>query len=202
MAKWLPGSDIGANEVIGRRIYEAVKLKGAEGQPEFAGLTVNHFLEKRGNEVSVDRLGRTGVERAIKTHLRPQAIEAGEARARKHAMLGWATVQAKKVPAYTEMAFSLTASPIEEPDNPYHAHLSGPAGQSATQIALNLRYLFESPANFENVADPAPEPTQPKEHLAGADALDSADAVASWTWYEVILKPVLQRAIKMIQKLM
>lgn len=177
MAKWSPGTEIGPNEAIGRRIYEPKKLKGAEGQPEFTRLTVQHFLEKRGREASVDRLGRSNVEKAVKNHLRPQAVASGASRQSPHAMLGWATVSAKKITGYKDpeipgLTFTLTADPIgsnaqtaagstsgSANDNPYHAHITGPESLSAQQLALNLRHAFEMSV-FESVDDPVPASSQ------------------------------------------
>ncbi|CAN7342504.1 hypothetical protein [Bosea sp. LjRoot237] len=196
MAKWSPGTDIGPNEAIGRRIYEPVKLKGADGQPEFTRLRLEHFLEKRGREASVDRLGRTNVEKAVKNHLRPQAVESGTGRLSPHAMLGWVITPAKRITGYKdpdipELKFTLTADPIasavqaaaapQSPganDNPYHAHIAGPERFSAQQIALYLRHAFEMQFVFESVDDPVTVPSQPID--TGANPATDRKASANW----------------------
>jgi hypothetical protein len=71
MARWSPPSNVGLSEVIGRRLFEDSKLNGVEGNPPFDGIQLNHFIEKRDREVSMDRLGRANIEKSVKTFLVP-----------------------------------------------------------------------------------------------------------------------------------
>ena len=74
MARWNPADKpVGANEPIGRRLFDEPLLAGADDQRKFAGLDLRNFEEKRDREFSVDRLGRTGKERAVIKYLNPRA---------------------------------------------------------------------------------------------------------------------------------
>jgi hypothetical protein len=77
--KWNPKTDpVGPKEPIGRRLFDEPMLMGAQDQPSFRGLDYRHFEETRGDkELSLDRLGCTGIEKKAKTYLRPHADAAG-----------------------------------------------------------------------------------------------------------------------------
>jgi hypothetical protein len=156
MAKWSPPNDVGVQEVIGRRLFEDSKLRGADGQPPFKGIQLNHFLEKRDREVSLDRLGRSNVESAVKKYLSLRASNAASSRKPPKTFNGWATVRAKELINEREGdKLPVFASPIvEEPpnDNDYHAHVVRPEAWSASIMALKLRHVFETYGAVERVA--------------------------------------------------
>jgi hypothetical protein len=53
-------------------------LMGAQDQPSFKGLDYRHFEMTQGDrELSLDRLGRTGIENKAKNYLKPRADAAG-----------------------------------------------------------------------------------------------------------------------------
>lgn len=157
MARWSPSSNVGLSELIGRRLYEDSKLKGVEGQIPFGGIQLNHFIEKRDREVSMDRLGRSNVEKPVKTFLVPRATGSGASRNPPKTFHGWATVQAKELTqARGEDKLPVIGSAIitEEPDdNPFHAHVERPENWSAHIMALQLRYIFETFGKVEPAKD-------------------------------------------------
>lgn len=90
-----PGHEVGDNEHIGRRLFDEPLLTGAEDQEPFQGLRVDHFLEKRDRETSLDRLGRSSIERKVVNILRKLAEEAGKKLAEPQGFNGWAYVRAR-----------------------------------------------------------------------------------------------------------
>lgn len=146
MARWNPPSNIGQNERIGRRLFEEPMLRGTADQPNFSGLRLNHFEESRGNDVSLDRLGASGVDRKVSNHLIPRAQAAGETFGKPKKFDGWAVVTAKElVQAKKEPKLPIYASPIkdEKPkDNIYHAHVVRPDSLQPYMMALHLKHIF------------------------------------------------------------
>jgi hypothetical protein len=155
MAKWVPADKdpIGGNEPVGRRLFDEPVLVGAKDQPAFKGLDLRHFMETRGDEISLDRLGKTGIDKTVLKYLTPRAISAGELFQKPKVFGGWMYALAKHIEKKSaDLAFALTASPVVAPEaeNLYHAHatLSGMTAESdkaRTQIAaLQLRHVFET----------------------------------------------------------
>ena len=151
MARWIPRSDevVGPNEHVGRRLFNEPMLAGAQDQKPFAGLDYRHFEEKRDGEVSLDRLGRSSVEKAVVEYLRPRACGAGTRFHPPKPFNGWIVLKARqfgKPPtAQSKYALSVNASPITGSDldeNIYHAHVSTPENVDAYSMALHLRQLF------------------------------------------------------------
>jgi hypothetical protein len=148
MAKWKPRADepVGANEHIGRRMFDEPMLRGAQNQPSWGGLDVRHFEETRSPEVSVDRLGRSGVDKSVGRYLQPKAKAAGTRFAPPREFHGWATVAAKHLRVRgSAYDFAISPSPVDlpEPDaNPYHAHVTRAEQEDPLFFALKLRNVF------------------------------------------------------------
>ncbi|MEW9838618.1 hypothetical protein ABUE29_25955 [Mesorhizobium sp. ZMM04-4] len=143
------------NEQIGRRLFEEPMLRGAAGQPNFSGLRLNHFEETRGNEVSLDRLGATGIDRKVSTYLRHRADLAGQTFSKVKQFDGWAVVPAKELAeARKDPKLPVTSSPIsgvEPNDNAYHAHVLRPNTLSPYLMALHLKHIFTSYGKVHSV---------------------------------------------------
>ncbi len=158
MARWNPPSNVGQNEQIGRRLFEEPMLRGAAGQPSFSGLRLNHFEESRGNEVSLDRLGASGLDRKVSSYLIPRAQADGETFGKPKKFDGWAVVAAKElVHAKKEPKLPIYASPVEdeEPkDNVYHAHVVRPDALNSYIMALHLKHIFTSYGKVHSVDAP------------------------------------------------
>jgi hypothetical protein len=144
-------------------MFDEPMLRGAGGQPAFAGLKLTHFQDKRSPELSLDRLGATGVERRVREHLIPRAEAAGTKFNRPLRFDGWCVVAAKELTnARQEPKFPVIASPVNEPeplDNPYHAHVVRPDTLSVHLMSLQLRHIFTAYGGVErNEAIETPEP--------------------------------------------
>ena len=179
MAKWQPEHEksIGKNEQIGRRIFDEPGLVGALNQKPLVGLNIRHFEEKRGEDLSLDRLGRTGVERTVVIDLTRRADRAANKFKPPKPFSGWAVIKAdflQKPPRGP--AFPLTPSPdmfdgAEELDqNRYHAHATLPVADSYTSACL-LRYLFELHGT-----------TQPPIRSAGPSRVEPIFWREPWKW--------------------
>jgi hypothetical protein len=147
MALWQPAIDqpIGSNEYLGRRLFDEPLLAGAQDQEPFPGLDLNHFLEKRDGEVSLDRLGQSGVDRRVVNYLRPMAGNAGGRFRPPKRFDGWSVLKAHHLsnPRRGDAA-SVVPSPLPGPEpeaNIYHAHVE-PGSNNPFQMALHLRHLF------------------------------------------------------------
>ena len=125
MAPWEPdpSEPLGAAEHVGRRIFDEPQLAGATDQKPFAGLLdIRNFEETRGDEFSVDRMGKTSVDKRVKAYLKPLAEASGRNFHRPKRFDGWATAPSKRVSSPARGApIPLVVSP--ENGNPYHAHL-------------------------------------------------------------------------------
>lgn len=133
-------------------------LRGAAGQPNFSGLRLNHFEESRGNEVSLDRLGASGIDRKVSSYLVPRAQAAGETFGKSKKFDGWAVVAAKElIQAKKDPKLPVHASPVEdeEPkDNVYHAHVVRPDALNPYIMALHLKHIFTSYGKVHSVDVP------------------------------------------------
>jgi hypothetical protein len=149
MARWAPAADqpIGNTERIGRRLFDEPLLAGAGDQKTFAGLDLRNFEETRSREVSLDRLGRSGIDKAVIRYLQPRAVAAGTKFRTAKQFAGWAFLPARDL-SQSRSGFgatSLVPSPIEGQDleeNVYHAHVLKPEGMHHYIMALHLRHLF------------------------------------------------------------
>jgi hypothetical protein len=157
MARWAPkkGDQVAASEPLGRRLFDRAPLKGAYDQTRLTdGYELHHFEESRdGEEFSVDRLGRTGVERAVRNYLVPRANASAAARRPETHFLGWAIISAR---ACQKAPLKTIADPIpieqgrSESDNDYHAHVCLPAESPLDMRAAYLRHLFEENLLFHS----------------------------------------------------
>lgn len=149
MARWEPDPNqpFGPAEHIGRRLFDEPMLMGAEGQKPYAGLNLRNFEETRGDDFSLDRLGRTSIEKAVVKYLKPLAGTAGQTFHTAKRFDGWVVVPIRTLTSPARGApLPLIASPDD--DNPYHAHLltkdllvdSGDLRHY--HVALHLRELF------------------------------------------------------------
>jgi len=160
MARWKPDKKIGKHELIGRRLFDEPMLIGYSEEQSFEGLDLRNFEEKRDDETSLDRLGRTGVEKGVKNYLLRRAIAASENFKPKRTFNGWFTVAAHFIEGeqINGKAISLIASPIIDEDlkeNIYHAHVVKPDETDSIVMALYLRHLFTKygkahPVNNDN----------------------------------------------------
>ncbi|WP_157960142.1 hypothetical protein [Albibacillus kandeliae] len=146
-----PSEPIGKNERIGRRIWDTPKLRGADTQPDVAALDIEIFRERRSKEVSLDRLGRTGIEKRVISYLQPRCELHGASFSPNRRFDGWATIQAEKLTNKWNNIpkWSISASPVEgnsevpNSDNRYHAHAVCDGSDNDLTVALFLRHLFE-----------------------------------------------------------
>ena len=133
-------------------------LKGTAGQPSFSGLRLNHFEDSRGNELSLDRLGATGLDNKVLSYLVPRAQADGTSFGKPKTFDGWAVVSVKElVQAKKEPKLRVYASPVEEAepkDNIYHAHVVRPDGMSPYMMALHLKHIFTSYGKVHPVETP------------------------------------------------
>jgi hypothetical protein len=154
MPRWLPKVDVVLTEQIGRRLFDEPMLRGAAGQPSYSGLTLTHFEETRDREVSLDRLGASGIDRRVVRYLAPRAEAAGRSFRNAKAFDGWAVVPARElVQARKPPRLPVIASPIidkpEPEDNVYHAHVARPDDLTPYFMALHLRLLFTNYGRVE-----------------------------------------------------
>ena len=159
MAMWAPPDNVGLKERIGRRIYDEPMLRGAQGQPSYSGIELHHFDDK---ELSLDRLGASGVDGRVRRYLNPRAEAAGAARKKPSRFDGWFHVTAKELGQARRLPpLPVIASPIRDPkpnDNIYHAHILRPDNMSAYLASLHVRYIFTEYGSIlrnENI-QPAP----------------------------------------------
>jgi hypothetical protein len=164
MARWNPKTDpVGKSEPIGRRLFDEPMLMGAQDQPSFKGLDYRHFEETRGDrELSLDRLGFTGIENKAKNYLRPRAQAAGANRVPPKQFNGWAHVRANLLEqGWGGQRFPVVASPVDcdgLDGNTHHAHIV--IEGDAISAALRLREIFTSRGTVEKIEPPkAPQGT-------------------------------------------
>jgi hypothetical protein len=162
MALWNPPSEIAAKEHIGRRKFERHRLRGGQDQrPPFRTLELYHFQETRGaGEVSLDRLGKTGIEKAVKKYLNPRARADGTKFKPPRSFEGWFYVTAVELrqPVHGP-PLALVYSPVGHIDgeelsgNQFHAHVERPSSFSDDYaddlMAMHLKTIFERDYRFE-----------------------------------------------------
>jgi hypothetical protein len=113
MARY-PPTKVGSNEQIGRRLFDEPMLQGVTGQPSFSGIQLYHFEERRDYEVSLDRLGASGIDRKVSKYLLPRAEAAGRKFAKPKHFDGWAVVSAKHRRAIETTEVELRLQKLEE----------------------------------------------------------------------------------------
>jgi hypothetical protein len=148
MGRWNPPSNVGPNEQIGRRKFDEPMLKGVKGQPPFSGSQLYHFEETRDREISLDRLGASGIDQKVFRYLLPRAEAASGKFAKPKHFDGWFVFSAKELAnPHKGPSLAVHASPVNDPepdDNIYHAHVVRPANYGSYEMALHLRYVWET----------------------------------------------------------
>lgn len=151
------------NERIGRRFFDEPMLRGAAGQPAFSGIELHHFQDKRSREISLDRLGATGVDKAVLQYLKPRAETNARARQKPVRFEGWLYVAAKELTqARNDPKHPVIASPVNHSapnDNIYHAHVERPETQNDHLMSLQLRHIFTKYGGVErnDALNPTPK---------------------------------------------
>jgi len=165
---WVPEANqpIGATEPIGRRLFETPRLAGdilrgrADGWKDV--LITDHFLESRDpGEVSLDRLGRFGVDPLVRDVLRPIAEDMFASRTPPRKFVGWVWLKADKLrsPGKGASAYDPLPSPVHADElhkikeNAHHAHVCRRPGDTAWITAVALRALFERHGSLDRVSE-------------------------------------------------
>jgi hypothetical protein len=156
MARWkAPRDKVGPNEQVGRRLFDEPLLRGIANQPSFSGIQLNHFLDKRSRDLSLDRMGQSSLDRKVVRFLEPRAKAHGQSFAKPQEFNGWARVAAKEITQPRGgNAMPVLPSPIDAADpkdNPYHAHLERPEAVDPYEAALHLRHVFTTYGSVERV---------------------------------------------------
>jgi hypothetical protein len=160
MAKrWNPPDKVQDQEVIGRRIANDEIYEGKMDQGSPGRIRLDHFMETRkGGDISLDRLGRSGVDGRVLRYLdvRCQRWAAKFHRSKKFE--GWASLKAGVITGDRKVPLSIVASPdagFEEQldDNEYHAHIPLPERVKEEfdigyLVALHLKRLYERDGKF------------------------------------------------------
>lgn len=139
---WTPSSDkVAPTEHLGRRLFDEPMLTGATDQRHFGGLDLRNFEETRGDDFSVDRLGRTSIDKKVVRLLKPLADAAGGTFHARRRFDGWAVVPARHLERKVK-GISLSVKPSPESENPYHAHV--PTGDLLAEIPEQARYYHKA----------------------------------------------------------
>lgn len=142
MAAWSPAKEVADSELVGRRLFSAPSkpnvLTNGVGD-----LDLNHFLDTR-PEISIDRLGRSNVEKAVVAVLNPLAETAASNFTPPKRFDGWAGVRAKHLTQNRNLSLEVVASPITDPKefNKFHAHLQQNTEIEPYFLALHLWHIF------------------------------------------------------------
>src|SRR6266403_2861623 len=154
MARWAPNAEepIGTSEPLGRRLFDEPSLAGAQDQvPPIGLLNLRHFQEKRDRNYSLDRMGKTGVDRSVRSHLLERATNAAKKLTPPKSFDGWAVVRAsyltKASPTVTCSVSPIIGDGLNE--NIYHAHAVRPENTQEIHFALQLRHLFHTHGSVE-----------------------------------------------------
>jgi len=177
MAGWTPSNNkVADSEVVGRRIFDDPLFNGSLSQGTPFKLRVDHFFDKKLEEdLSVDRLGRSGSSEAAAKRLTGKlAQDEAVKRTKSVAFLGWGVMRVKslRTSKMFKGALDVLPKPItEEPRNPYHAEITRAAYRQeihAWGLAASLRDIAEKDLGFEQHADASapssgsPESTEPR----------------------------------------
>lgn len=167
MARWNPDDVVDDKEIIGRRLFGETQLRGAQGQPNFSRIPLAHFRETRvGEDLSVERLGRSNPEGQVLSYLRPRAEYAGKKLRDPKTFDGWATVRAKVLRSQSTPALDARSDKVagtEPDDNVFHALIVGGGALEAMGkekghvVAIQFRFLVETQGELL-AADGTPRP--------------------------------------------
>jgi hypothetical protein len=131
-------------------------LVGAQDQPSLKGLDYRHFEESRDQQLSLDRLGLTGIEKKAKNYVRLRADAAGASCAPPKQFNGWIHARASAlIMGWRGISFPVMASPVEGnglEENTHHAHIV--IEDDPIIAALYLRELFTRRGTVEKVEPP------------------------------------------------
>jgi hypothetical protein len=158
--KWNPKTDpVGKHEPIGRRLFDEPLLMGAKNQPSFKGLDLRHFEIRDDRELSLDRLGSTGVEKKSTTYLRPRAEGEGAKCTPPKKFNGWVHIRVSVLEnGWDGHRLPVIKSPVEGDgleENTHHAHIVVADDLDVRTAALYLRELFTpKPVTVEKVGGP------------------------------------------------
>jgi hypothetical protein len=133
-----------------------MSLAGAGDQPRWVGIQLTHFEEKGGNDYSLDRLGRSCVDRKVIGYLRLRAENDAKKFHKSKRFDGWFCLVAREL---TKIKFEPQASPIngvELEENIYHAHVLRPDEVPPDLMAFRLRQLFVTRGKLEPVSSNQP----------------------------------------------
>ncbi len=155
MPLWDPPASVGANEYIGRRLFDEPLLAGADDQDRFEGILLTHFQENRGDDWSVDRLGNGVVNRAVVRYLSPRAELNATGFKPPKRFDGWTTIRigelARQWKASLDAALEILPSPVPGENgggtsdltaNSYHASIIKLSDTRPFLMALQLRHFF------------------------------------------------------------
>jgi len=183
MARWNPLAEpVGKNEPIGRSLFDEPMLMGSQDQPAYKGLDYRHFevTQADDRQLSLDRLGCTGIENKAKNYLKPRAEAAGAIRVPPKQFNGWAHVRASTLKeGWNGQSFPVIPSPITLDGiegNTHHAHIA--IEGDATFAAFRLREIFTRRGLVEKVASP--------EAAKGAGPSGAAVDLAKRLWRKLV----------------
>lgn len=173
MALWSPKSTdpVGPNERIGRRLFDQKQLSGAQDQKRPPNVfELYHFEERRdAGDISVDRLGKTGIDRRVCNYVERRAIFAASSFKPARKFIGWAVVSAKALQRPAQgPSLLVTPSPLIASDenelleNKYHAHIERPSRYQPYEMAMHLKTIFERNYHFEAGSTRPPTATDAK----------------------------------------
>lgn len=145
-------------------MFDRKPLSGAQDQkPPPQVFELYHFEERRDpGDVSVDRLGKTGIDGKVRNYVEQRAIFAASSFTPTRQFLGWAVVSARELQTPAQgPRLSVIPSPIaadnELSENKYHAHIERPAHYQTYEMAVHLKTIFERNYHFQ-AANSQPQP--------------------------------------------
>jgi hypothetical protein len=166
MGRWIPkdSNPVGANEHIGRRIFDEPKLFGATDQNPFDGFALSHFEPGEDRELSVDRVGDGCFNPKAMGYLARRAEFAATTTHKPRTFHGWLTAPAAKlVHPRTKARWQIVPSPERGPmvngvspewndadltQNRCHAHLPVPEDVDNLFFAFMVRAAFVANKTF------------------------------------------------------
>jgi len=202
MAIWQPKSDegIGKSENLGRRLFDEPMLAGVQSPKLFGGLDLRNFQEKRDREFSLDRLGRTGIDKRVLQYLVPRAKAASTKFKTPKSFDGWAVLLADViVKPPVGLGFSLHPSPIAGDgldENNFHAHALLPESiepDDRYRTALHLRHLFGTHGTIHQVASdsrPSLDSASPQTTNVLTALIDRVQLTAAWKVVRGLLRKI------------
>ena len=199
MARWQPHADtsVAPSEHIGRRLFDEPKLFGASDQKPFLGLALANFEETRDRQFSVDRMGKTCVDKRVVRYLVDRASIAATTFQQPKTFHGWIVLSAK---ALSVGLRGIPLVPVPSPDpgalvggepkpwsdkhldqNMYHAHIEIPVDEKGWAFAMLAREVFaKGAAELAPDVDPAAAQPQPRSKPRDASRIASVSFWKRW----------------------